>query len=463
MSAPEEIAKQCWQRGSKAVNNGQFDFATDMFFTSVSLVPDNLAYRESLRSAEFMKFKDNTKGAGLMARPKLMALRNKLTRAKSKKEWDEVDKTAEEALKLNPWDAYFNSAAGEACKERGYYHVAIFLYQVATGPNGEPDNIKLLKDYAYLLQENEKFKEATGIWARVQKLDPNDTEARQNATANSFQQTIKAGKYDEAETTKDAMTDAQIAARLGYDQKRKQEADAPGEDAELDLKHAIRKDPKSVELHMKLGSLYDSRNRLTEARETYQKALELSGGDHNILEIIEDLELKEMVKQLDRLKLDAQKAPDNKELEKETSSLARKLLDREVEIYAERVPRYPQNKRLKFELARRYGRLQRWGDAIPLYQQASTDPRLEVESVFSLGKCFLQDNKPQLALKQFEKIVDKITFEDKANTFKEIHYLLGRLYDQAKDKQKAENHYGEVLAVDYEYRDVRDRLQQLDA
>ncbi len=463
MSAPEEIAKQCWQRGSKAVNNGQFDFATDMFFTSVSLVPDNLAYRESLRSAEFMKFKDNTKGAGLMARPKLMALRNKLTRAKSKKEWDEVDKTAEEALKLNPWDAYFNSAAGEACKERGYYHVAIFLYQVATGPNGEPDNIKLLKDYAYLLQENEKFKEATGIWARVQKLDPNDTEARQNATANSFQQTIKAGKYDEAETTKDAMTDAQIAARLGYDQKRKQEADAPGEDAELDLKHAIRKDPKSVELHMKLGSLYDSRNRLTEARETYQKALDLSGGDHNILEIIEDLELKEMVKQLDRLKLDAQKAPDNKELEKETSSLARKLLDREVEIYAERVPRYPQNKRLKFELARRYGRLQRWGDAIPLYQQASTDPRLEVESVFSLGKCFLQDNKPQLALKQFEKIVDKITFEDKANTFKEIHYLLGRLYDQAKDKQKAENHYGEVLAVDYEYRDVRDRLQQLDA
>ncbi|WP_237226391.1 tetratricopeptide repeat protein [Rubinisphaera sp. JC750] len=462
MSAPEEIAKQCWQRGSKAINSEDFDYATEMFYKAAVLVPDNLLYRESLRGAEFRKFGENKKGAGMMARPKLMAMRSKIGRARSKKEWDEIDKIAEEALKLNPWDASFNAAAGEACKERGYYHVAIYLYRIATGPHGEPDNIKLLKEFGYLLEENDQFKEAASIWAKVQKLDPNDTEARQRSTAASFQQTIKAGGYDDAEGTRDVMTDKQISDRLGLKDKRKSEADAPGQDPETDLKHQIRKDPENVELYTKLGYLYDSKEKFEEAREAYGKALELSGGDRNIHEMIEDIELKEMSKELEKYKAAAQANPEDEKAQKRVSKYARKLLDREIEVFAERTQRYPQNKRLKYELARRYRKLQRWSDAIPLYQQAGTDPRLELESFFSLGKCFLQDNKPQLALKQFEKIVKKVTFEDKPEIFKEIHYLLGRLYQQAKDKQKSEDHYGEVLAVDYDYRDVRARLQGLE-
>src|SRR6056297_2332559 len=113
MSQVEDIAKQCWQKGSSAVNNEDYDYATDMFHKSAVLVPDNLAYRQSLRSAEFKKYKDNGKGAGMMAKPKLMALRRTLSSVKGKKDWNEVDKTAEEALKLNPWDAQFNAAVGE--------------------------------------------------------------------------------------------------------------------------------------------------------------------------------------------------------------------------------------------------------------------------------------------------------------------------------------------------------------
>ncbi len=363
---------------------------------------------------------------------------------------------------LNPWDAFFNASVGEACKNRGYYHVAIFAYQVATGQTGEPDNIKLLKEFAYLLQEDHKFKEAAGVWGRIQKLDPNDMEARQNATANSFQQTIKEGKYEDADSTKDVMTDRQISERLGLEQKRKLGGPAPGEDPALDLKHAIRKDPNSVELHQKLASYYDSQDKFDEAIEAYQKAFELSNGDRNIQEMIEDLELRKMGKQLEKLKLQVMAAPQDEELGKQRARFARKLVDREIEIFAERTQRYPQNKRLKFELAQRYRKLQRWSDAIPLFQQAGTDPRLEIDASFLLARCFLQDGKPQLALKQFEKIAPKITYEDKADTFKEIHYLMGCLYQQVKDKKKAEDHYGEVLAVDYDYRDVRDRLSSLE-
>ncbi|MCG6156964.1 tetratricopeptide repeat protein [Rubinisphaera margarita] len=462
MSGVEDIARQCWQRGSKAVSNEDYDYAVEMFHKAAVLVPDNLAYRQSLRGAEFKKYGNNGKGAGAMSKPRLMGLRSKLSRARSKGEWDEVDKIAEEALKLSPWDAGFNAAVGEACKARGYNHVAIFAYQTAVGPTGEPDNIKLQREFAQLLQDDRKFTEAANVWNRVMKLDPQDSIARQNKTACHFEATIKTGGFDDAESMEDVkMTDAKVAEKLGLKGKRPGDADAPGQDPEKDLMHQIRKDPNSVELHQKLAQFYESKGQLKEAQEALQKALELSKGDRNIQELIDELELKQMSFQLDRLKLAASNAPDDEEAQKKASRFARKLLDREIEIYEVLVQRYPQNKQHKYQLARRYKVLKRWSDAIPLYQQASQDPRLEVDSLVSLGNCFLKDNKPTLAKKQFLKVVPLISFEDYPDRFKEVHYWIGRILEKEGDLKAAEDHYGEILAVDYDYRDVRDRLNGL--
>ena len=195
------------------------------------------------------------------------------------------------------------------------------------------------------------------------------------------------------------------------------------------------KTPKSVELHQKLAHYYETKDQFDKAQEALEKALELSKGDRAIHELVEDLELKQKNKELDQLKNDARKDPDNEDVKKAHSRFARKLLDREIEIMAERTLRYPQDKRLKYELARRYKRLNRWSDAIPLYQQASLDPRLEVDALVSLGNCFLKDNKPTLAKKQFLKVVPLISYEDKADRFKEVHYLLGRILEKEGDKK----------------------------
>ncbi len=462
MSSAEDIAKLCWQRGAQAVNNEDFDYATDMFYKSVTLVPDNLAYRQSLRTAEFKKYDNNLKGAGMMSRPKLVRIRSKLSRAKSKKNWDEADKIAEEGLLLNPWDAGLNAAVGEACHQRGYNTVAIFAYQVAVGPGGEPDNINLQRAFAQLLQADEKFKEAAVVWKKVHKLNPNDGEARSNVTACEFEDARVSANYDEAGSTRDLMPTHEVNKRLGINPKN-QQADAPGMDPEKDLLHAIRKDPKSVELHQKLAEYYKGKEQLDKARETYQKAYELSENDQNIKEMIEDIELKELAKKVEDARNEAGSSPDDESLKKQAGKLARVLLDREIDVYAERIERYPQNKRLKFDLAKRYQRLKRWSDAIPLFQQASLDPRVEVEALISLGKCFLQDNKAQLAERQFVKVLPKMSAEENPNGFKEVHYYLGRIYEQAKKPEKAEDHYGEILAIDYDYKDVRDRLEKLEA
>ena len=78
-----------------------------------------------------------------------------------------------------------------------------------------------------------------------------------------------------------------------------------------------------------------------------------------------------------------------------------------------------------------------------------------------LAKCFIQEKKGILARKQLEKAVPKLNPQEHRESFLDAHYYLGRLCEEAKDVDKAEEHYGEVLAVDYEYKDALKRLESL--
>ncbi|RPI75783.1 MAG: tetratricopeptide repeat protein, partial [Planctomycetaceae bacterium] len=136
-------------------------------------------------------------------------------------------------------------------------------------------------------------------------------------------------------------------------------------------------------------------------------------------------------------------------------------LNREVEVIAARVERYPQDMRMKFELATRLMKQQKWATAIPLLQQSRSDPRVKGEALVNLGKCFQYDNKEQLARRQFEAAIPEITHEAHPELFKDLFYFLGRLCEKSGDKPAAEEYYQKVLEVDYAYRDAVTRLNSL--
>ena len=124
-----KMGTDCWKRGSEAAAKQDWDFAIQMYGQAVAFVADNLAFRQTLRSAEQKKYGDNKSGAK-MATMKLLPVRARIKKAAGKAEWDAVDKAAEEGLAINPWDARINSSLGEACRKRGYTDVAIFCYQM---------------------------------------------------------------------------------------------------------------------------------------------------------------------------------------------------------------------------------------------------------------------------------------------------------------------------------------------
>ncbi len=54
-----KIAVDCWRRGNEAMPKENWDYAIQMYKTSVELCPENPTYRQHLRFAESKKHDNN--------------------------------------------------------------------------------------------------------------------------------------------------------------------------------------------------------------------------------------------------------------------------------------------------------------------------------------------------------------------------------------------------------------------
>lgn len=455
----KKIAAASWKRGSEAMAKEDWEFAVVMFSQCVTMDPANLMYRQSLRGVEYRKYGNNKSGAKFSG-PKLMGVRSKIGLAKRSKNWETVDQEAEKGLLVNPWDAQLNSDVGEACRERGFEEVAVFSYEKAL--EADSNNKDVLKSLAGLYEESGQYDKAIGAWTRLSKLDPNDQTPNRRITDLHTKKVTHRGGYDDAQSTKEVRAQPKSA----YEQYspasgRQDDSVAPGESAEADLQHAIRKDPNNKQLYQKLADLYRREDRLDEAMVQFQKAVELSGGDPAVREQLEDTEIQRMRKEVDLASEKLKATPDDDALKQQVGAMKGEFLKREIQVLQSRVERNPKDLQKKFDLAQRLMKFKKWDQAIPLLQAASANNKLEPEARVMLGECFLSDNKKPLAARQFETAVKLVNVHDQADLFLKCHYVLGRLAEEKGDVETAISHYTDVLSLEYNYRDTKTRMEKL--
>jgi Flp pilus assembly protein TadD len=264
------------------------------------------------------------------------------------------------------------------------------------------------------------------------------------------------GGYEDAKTTQDVKT--------GYDFDRPTKTaipdafDGPGSSPEADLQRAIRKNPADKNNYLKLADLYSRDRRLEDAQEALKKALDVSGGDPNVRELLEDNELEQLRQNVD---LARQNAATDPVANKNYHDWKTELRKREIEVFSSRIERYPKDSRWKYELAQRYIKLKEWKKAIPLLQQSVIDVRLQGDVRVALAKCFIAEKNHLLARRQLEQAVQSINPHDNTELFAEAHYILAMLCEDAQEIDAAETHYNEVLGVDYAYKDARERMEKL--
>lgn len=455
--AKRRIAGMCWKKGTDAMSKENWDYCIEMFGQCVTLVPDNLVYRQTLRNCEFRKYKNNKTGAS-MSGMRLMGTRGKVKKARNAKNWAEMAVAAEEGLTVNPWDAQLNADLGEAARMLGYDDVAIFGFQMAVA--AEPKNVEYLKGFAEVLRSKGEYDRARECWKKIYEINPLDGHARSMMTQSDTEKLIDRSNMQEAKTTREVKQGYEDSVRgAGANQN---EVITPGVSLEADLKRMIRKDPANKDNYQKLADVLRKEGRLEEALEQYTKAFEV-GGDVVVREQGEEVRLEMLRKNLGFAIEATQKNPDDAQAREHVEGLKKELLAQEIEIFSRWIERRPQDLKLKFELGLRMFEDKKYQPAAQLFQQASGDTRIEGPALLMLAKCFLRLRQNSLALRQLEKAVGRFNLNDSKNQFTETHYLLARLYEDGKDLDKAEAHYTEVLTADFAYKDAHARLMKIQA
>ena len=278
-------------------------------------------------------------------------------------------------------------------------------------------------------------------------------------------QSVVHRSYEGKESTKEVATEQAPTNAYEADRQARRggpkQSVAPGESEEMDLRAEIRKDPKNVARYQKLAALLHDERRLPEAIEQLDLALELSPGNQGLTELKEDIELEIMKEKAGEAVERARKNPTRERVVEKAKALNAELMVREIEVLATRVESHPNDTKMKMDLAERYRKQKKFKLAIPLLQQATKDVRIQSQALVSLGECFVRTGQMSLGKRQFDKALETLNGKDDTDAFKTAHYFLGRIHEKADNKDQAEHHYGEILGIDWEYKDAQKRLSDL--
>jgi len=130
----------------------------------------------------------------------------------------------------------------------------------------------------------------------------------------------------------------------------------------------------------------------------------------------------------------------------------------ELEEYAERAQNYPTDLAVKYELGRRQLLAGQYDEAIASLQQAQRDPRRHVMAMNYLGQAFARKKWYREAAETFQRALAAEVPEQRE---KELRYSLGDVLEQMGELEAARDQFSQVAQVEFNYKDVRERLEGL--
>ncbi len=453
-STPQELSpavrrrlQQLFDHGSKAVTRGNYEYAADLFTQCVLGDPGNAIYAQNLLGA-LQKFYNNNKKGARLAAIRGAKLKTSLMAAARKKDWDATFKNGTELLKLNPWDTGTLLILADACVELGHNECAVTY--LTAGLAADPDHVELNRKMAQAMERAGQFDKAMLYWRRVLKSSPEDEEARKGLANAQVKKTITKGGYESAESASEVAASGQMIGAQATETKRSREEE---------LQRAIKRNPEEVSHYIDLADYYTSENRLAEAEQTLEKALEVAGGDLNVRERLEDARLRRM---RENAAVAQQRMMEEKteEAKQRAQQANRELLLAELDYYRTRSQRYPNQVGYRLELGMRLKRLGQYQEAIKQLQEARKDPRRKGEVFLALGECFQQIKQYKLAMTNYEEALSIIA-DHQEDLKKRALYRAGRLALGLKNLDRAEELLTELAGMDFSYHDVAELLDKI--
>ena len=294
--------------------------------------------------------------------------------------------------------------------------------------------------------------EILSLWRRRYPKDSTLENVQRNL---STKLTITKGKYKDSESFRDSVVDNEAQQDL-HDRQRGAQSEDRLEQLIAKAQDQFDQNPDDARTLKELIGLLTRQEK--EEHETRAIGILVNEfkrtGEYRHKHAADDVRMK----QLGRALRTMQKSGDAEAIKE--AHIASLRFD--LAVFRERVEKYPTDNRVRFEYGVRLFSAGRVDDAIPIFQAARVDPKNRSACGMYLGRCFYKKKYYSQAVSTLQEELGSYQFTDD-DLAKTMLYWLGRSQEAAGEVPAARETYGKLLQIDYNYRDVREKLDRLPA
>ena len=446
-------ARDQYQKALAAFERNNLEYAIEMLLQCLAMEPNFTQGRKYLRAAQMKRAESHGGFRRAMVGAKLQPLLLKARTTLGKNPVEAMN-VLEQALGEDPRNGQALMLLAEAAEIAQFPETTVQTLEHYNKLHTR--DTKSLHWLGRIHSAMERYDLAREVYEQLLQLNPSDFDAQKGLKDATAHGAMQGGGWDDARSYRDVLKNEDDSKALEQSAKVVRAEDMI-ENLIRDNLAKLRQDPESPVLRRELGKLYGQKGDQDTALEYLEKLFAAEAGNDPSLE----REIAEIKAQRLRAKINAVKQrlaaePGNAELQQQIAALAlehTKLLLKDAENL---VARYPNDLLYRYDLAVLHMRAGNVQGAIEQFQRAVGQPQRRVASLNYLGQCFQQLGLHDLAIDQYVKALEELPMMDSVK--KEITYNLGAAYESTGDLEKAVAEYKKIAAVDFGFRDVRDKI-----
>ncbi|MHC4063616.1 MAG: hypothetical protein ACYSUI_03820 [Planctomycetota bacterium] len=459
--ADKAKARKWFARAKELVDTRSYDYAIKCYIDGLGLWPEAVEEaHQPLRGCAAARQHQGGKKPGFAGTVRYSTTHKDPIKAMLNAEW----LLAHDPMNVSYMEALFKNAHRPRCDDTVMWAGSMLKNAAEQEKKPSAKRFALLKEVyeelADRAQARDEFDLAVEAYRRgiealniQERVNPKDTAIFNVRRDLSTKLTILKGRYQTADSFQESIQDREAQAEV-YDRERMVQSSERL--AELIAK-AEREMQENPGVRGKVLALVDLLCR-EDKEEDENKAIGLlleqyEGHDEYGYKMkADDIHARQLARRYRSLKESG---------DREAARQARaKQLRFELAAFAERVKQYPTDQRMRFEYARRLFQGRKFDEAIPLFQTARADAKNRARCDLYLGRCFYEKGYHSQAMGTLSGALEAHEIADDAEG-KALRYWLGRAQEADGATTEALRSYGQLLQMDYNYRDVRARMDEL--
>jgi tetratricopeptide (TPR) repeat protein len=291
--------------------------------------------------------------------------------------------------------------------------------------------------------------------SRLQALKPQDLEIATDLRDVAGKLTILKGQYQSAESFRDSIHDGDAQQEL-HDKERAVQSDESLDKLIASARQHLEADPLDKATINELVNLLCRREQTQEETQAIGILIEAfkQTEEYPFKMRADEIRMRQLNRQTREIVASGDAEAARKQLKDQ--------LRYELKVYRDRADRYPTDMRIRYQYGQRLFRARRFDDAIPVLQEARSDPKTRGFCNLYIGRCFFEKGYHSQAVDTLQEAIQAHEPPDD-ELGKQLNYRLGRAYEADGRTEDALKTYGQLIQWDYNYRngEVRKRLDAL--